>query len=538
VYWYPDTSSGQTANICKYDNDYPEYMLEWQTTFLFQDACSCCDEHVCSDVNSGNYPELQDALAVCDMTGVSATMPTMPVTDPVVVMTEDPTNSPTSRPTTSSPTTSSPTTCTDCHWYPDTGTGITDKICKYGNDYPPFMVQYEAMFLFNDACACCAEHDCGDSSNGDFPELEVALTSCGSGAAAIGTSEPTAPNPTTSAPTTANPTTSAPTTANPTANPTTRSPTKNPTTSPSMNPTTSSPTPRATGTNGKYYYAYPDVLNGNSKCLWGTDYPDFMELEANKPDWLFDSIEECCAVKTCTAAPTSSPTISEYWYPDIYSMTPKCIKGSNYEPWMENERYGIDLIGTTVSFLFTTYDLCCAAHPCDDGTTETDGTESPPPSDVVTYIDEDFEAGNSNALPWTFSGAANWSVSTSRSVTPGKHSLRSGDLNGIGGKSTVVSIKVDSSLGAYLMFDYYVGISATFDRFEFRVDGDLKHMDKSPSGEWERYLQNLSPGPHTISFHVITYNPIPSFDRSNDLEEFGDGFVYLDNIEFQASTRR
>ena len=529
TYWYPDTSAGQTANICKEGNDYPDYMLDWPSTFLFQDACGCCEEHDCSDVDSGNYPELQEALAVCDMTDLSATMPTEPVTEPA---TDGPTKSPTS----------SPTKCSDCYWYPDTGTGETDNICKYGNDYLPFMVTYSEKFLFDDACACCSEHDCGDSSNGDHPELEEALATCGGGSS----SSSATPNPTTRAPT------KSPTTRAPTKNPTTRAPTKNPTTSPSMNPTTSSPTPRATGTNGKYYYAYPDVLNGNAKCLWGTDYPDFMELEANKPDWLFDSIEECCAVKgyTCTASPSSSPTKTptsspietEYWYPDIQATINKCIRGSDYDPWMANERYGMNSVSNPLSYLFTTYDLCCAAHGCDNtggGTTETDGgTDAPPPSDVVTYVDEGFEAGNSNALPWTFSGAANWQVSTSRSVSPGTHSLRSGDLNGIGGKSSVVSIKVDSSLGAYFMFDYYVGIGAPFDRFEFRVDGDLKHMDKSPSGEWERYLQNLSPGPHTISFHVITYSPVPSFDRNNDVDEFGDGFVYLDNLEFQALSRR
>lgn len=53
----------------------------------------------------------------------------------------------------------------------------------------------------------------------------------------------------------------------------------------------------ATGPSGKAIYAYPDIVNGNEICLFDDSWPDFMALENNRDDFLFDSLEDCCDAK-------------------------------------------------------------------------------------------------------------------------------------------------------------------------------------------------------------------------------------------------
>ena len=212
-----------------------------------------------------------------------------------------------------------------------------------------------------------------------------------------------------------------------------------------------------------------------------------------------------------------------------------CVKGTDYDYWMENERFGIDSQSNPMSYLFTTREGCCIAHGCDSDVTE----PVTPPSDVMGYIEEGFE-GAEGIFHWIHGGTsthlADWARTSSKasSFSSGTHSFRSGDLNNIGGKSSDLSVKVSSASGAFMRFEYFVSIGDPFDHFEFLIDGVPKHKDYSPGSEWKRYAVGISPGQHTISWHVISDPDVPSFLRSVHPETFGNGHVYLDNVEFIA----
>jgi len=184
------------------------------------------------------------------------------------------------------------------------------------------------------------------------------------------------------------------------------------------------------------------------------------------------------------------------------------------------------------AYLFTTERLCCIEHTCIEGAESSDAS----PHDVLTYIDENFDGGLGDTKGmWIHGGTtthiADWRLTTHKKHS-GRKSLRSGSLNHKRGKSSDVSLKVDSSKGAQLSFWYYVDVARPFDFFEFRYDGVLNHVDESPSGGWMQFNLLIGPGSHTISFHVISLNTAVSIDRSENLEQYGTGFVYIDDLQF------
>jgi len=187
------------------------------------------------------------------------------------------------------------------------------------------------------------------------------------------------------------------------------------------------------------------------------------------------------------------------------------------------------------SQLFDAYGECCAKHSCDLGTVPSDGERT---SNVLTYVDETFEGGGVTTGKWIHGGTtthvSDWHISTGKSHG-GTHSLRSGDLNNKRGKSSDVTLTVDSSMGAMLKLWYFVDVSDPFDFFEIRVDGILKHRDGSLGSGWKQYVLGMQPGEQTISFHVVSPNSVVSIDRS--VGGFGTGVVYVDDLEFKPITR-
>jgi len=183
--------------------------------------------------------------------------------------------------------------------------------------------------------------------------------------------------------------------------------------------------------------------------------------------------------------------------------------------------------------LFTTERRCCVQHNCVEGAESSDA----PPGDVLTYIDEDFDDGLGDTDGMWIHGGTTTHVADWRLTTHEKHSgtqsFRSGDLNQKRGKSSDASLKVDSSNGGLLSFWYYVDVARPFDYFEFRFDGILNHVDAAPSGRWMQLQLGVNPGPHTMSLHVISPNSAVSIDRSDKVEQFGTGFVYVDDLKFE-----
>jgi len=190
------------------------------------------------------------------------------------------------------------------------------------------------------------------------------------------------------------------------------------------------------------------------------------------------------------------------------------------------------------SYLFQSYDDCCARHTCPLGASPNDDPAERI-TDVVTHADEDFNRANSlDALPWIHGGTsthvAGWHT-TSHMKHTGSRSIRSGDLNGMRGKSSDLMLKLDSSRGGTVEFWYYADVGNPFDYFEFKIDGNLNHRDGMPSEMWQKYELGVAPGRHDISFHLISPSHAVSVDRN--IDAFGTGVVYVDNFKFTPSTR-
>lgn len=182
--------------------------------------------------------------------------------------------------------------------------------------------------------------------------------------------------------------------------------------------------------------------------------------------------------------------------------------------------------------LFDSMGDCCSVHQCDPGATPSD--EDPTidqnvERNVMLIVDEDFE--NSDTLPWVHGGLADWHITTSESVS-GTHSMRSGDLNSQRNTSSDLTLKVDSSRGAFFKFSYMAEVSDPFDHFTFRVDGVVQHMDRSPFYDWRQYSLGIQPGPHELSFHVEAPAGSITIPRSTDPDSMGTGVVYIDDLQF------
>lgn len=187
--------------------------------------------------------------------------------------------------------------------------------------------------------------------------------------------------------------------------------------------------------------------------------------------------------------------------------------------------------------LFRSKAECCAEHQCDDSLLNSDVQEKPAneqPNDVVTHAHETFESGNLNGLPWKHTGVAHWHI-TRHKAHQGTHSMRSGNLNGQRGAPTDATLKIDSASGGILKFWYLADVSDPFDFFEFKLDGSVRHRDGAPSGQWSKLELGISPGPHEITFRVASPSSALTFDRSVDIEHFGEGVVYIDNLEWKPS---
>lgn len=583
-YWYP-VAIIESGNVsCEFGKGYPLYMLEEGLSHLFlnEEECNNAWEVIrVADDDAGDG----------DSTGTVAT------TTATVVITPSPTDSPTM----SMSPTASPTL--PRYWWPDT-TNPEINACVYSNTYLEYMMQFSEFFLYDDACSCCETHECFDMEG--YDSVAGTLSECDmEGNFATMPTEPAQDDAGVVTTSTATTTTSTTTTANPTQ-------------PPSPPPTLAPTLPK--GPNGKTIYAYPLVLDGIKLCVYDDSYPDWMVIDGNRDYFIYSSFQECCDAKgyPCTGQPTVSPSLEPttsspsdspttsmpttapptkspsqspskrpslsptkelVWFPDIHSENINaCIIGTDedYESWMANDKYGRDDISK--SFLFSTYEKCCLAHACDDPAPISDADIPPlrdPPSDVVTYINENFEEGcppeyegvssqdnylkgdqvsvdgvvyecmhsppsyncaqtgsepgtsgagdlawdkvgtctgtATEALPWIFTGDRNWELTSLRSVS-GSHSIRSGDLNGLADAESVLSIKIDSISGGYIKFSYFADLGTPFEWFDFEIDGQIKHRFAEVETEWLEYPEQGYDVSVGPGRHTITFKVVTSSD--------------------------
>ena len=492
--WYPEVDINEGIIVCLYGNEYPMYMAERPEGHLFESEDECYDFF-------GQPPPTTTAATTTTTTTASTTteatvMPAPPV-DPIEITTEAP------------PTTTTADTITGLpeYWYPDIHSELNQ--CKFDDLYDSFMAKphYHAAYLFSSKEGCCNEHDCGSMVEAIVTEATM----------------PTTPTTTT--------------------------------------------TTLPTGPNGKTIYAYPDLPSNNDNCIMDDNYLDWMATGNNFKRYMFLSIRECCISNgyACTAEPTVAPSSSPsksptppptsspsktptpapsakpteiaqnigsttakmWWYADIHADGNACVYGDGHESWQTREN----------GKLFEIKDECCLAIGCDAEYLETDATPVPKsakPRDVVTFANEDFESGKMDGLPFIHGGTtthvADWHI-TKHKAKSGTQSLRSGNLNKKRGKSSDLTLKIDSISGLKVSFYYLADVGDPFDHFEFQLDGNLRHKDGRPTKQWQFFEMGVSPGPHEISFHLTSPSGAIKFDRSVSVDKFGAGAVMIDQLK-------
>ena len=106
---------------------------------------------------------------------------------------------------------------------------------------------------------------------------------------------------------------------------------------------------------GKREYWYPNVISNDRECIHNSNYPKWMTLSTNRPNFIFNTQEECCIQHDCPV----KKVVSEYWYPNSLSTNEEreCIHDSSYADWMSLEV-------NAPNFLFTSEEECCIKHDC------------------------------------------------------------------------------------------------------------------------------------------------------------------------------
>ncbi len=129
-----------------------------------------------------------------------------------------------------------------------------------------------------------------------------------------------------------------------------------------------------------------------------------------------------------------------------------------------------------------------------------------------------FETGNFSAMPWTFSGNANWSVQSAE-VYAGNHAARSGAIGHNANSS--LQVIVDCGAGGTVSFWYKVSSEANYDYLEFYVDGTRRDRWSGEVG-WAEYTTTVSAGVHTFRWNYTKdWSVVGGQDRA-----------WIDNVTF------
>merc|ERR1711862_588824 len=122
--------------------------------------------------------------------------------------------------------------------------------------------------------------------------------------------------------------------------------------------------------------------------------------------------------------------------------------------------------------------------------------------------------------------------------------MGSGDLNGEHSVSSEIGLRVDSSRGGFLQFWYKASVSWPYDRFVVTMNGEEEFVADSPTRNpprdpWMRFDMFVPAGEATLALRVETYPEWEGGDfSSRDPEGDGEGFVYVDDFKFYATTYR
>ena len=72
------------------------------------------------------------------------------------------------------------------------------------------------------------------------------------------------------------------------------------------------------------------------------------------------------------------------------------------------------------------------------------------------------------------------------------------------------------------------------------MDGNVAKKNTFPTGGvddltkgWTTFMMGIAPGRHTLTWTVKSDSSTPGFSRSVDLNRYGTGFVYIDDVTFK-----
>jgi subtilisin family serine protease len=146
--------------------------------------------------------------------------------------------------------------------------------------------------------------------------------------------------------------------------------------------------------------------------------------------------------------------------------------------------------------------------------------------DIDLYLSalsgEGFETGNFSAMPWTFSGNANWFVQ-SNTVHGGSYAAQSGDVSN--NQSSTMQVVVDCGAGGEVSFWYKVSSEANYDYLQFYVDSSLKSEWAGEVG-WAQYTTTVTAGTHTFRW---------TFDKDYSVSD-GSDCGWVDDIVFPGGS--
>jgi hypothetical protein len=143
---------------------------------------------------------------------------------------------------------------------------------------------------------------------------------------------------------------------------------------------------------------------------------------------------------------------------------------------------------------------------------------------TVGIILENFETGNFNSYPWTFSDNANWTIDNTNSHE-GTYSARSGYI-GHNQSTTLQTIRV-LTVGGNITFWYKVSSENNFDFLRFYVDGVQQgQWSGTAVTTWTQATYALTAGTRTLTW---TYSKDGSVIGGSDA-------AWIDDIIFPPST--
>ncbi|MBI4559772.1 MAG: right-handed parallel beta-helix repeat-containing protein, partial [Candidatus Hydrogenedentes bacterium] len=140
---------------------------------------------------------------------------------------------------------------------------------------------------------------------------------------------------------------------------------------------------------------------------------------------------------------------------------------------------------------------------------------------VPSALTEDFETGNFSRLPWTFSGNANWAITT-LDKHGGTYSAKAGTISS--SQSSTIQVIQTTSAGN-ITFWRKVSSEATYDKLTFYID-NVSKATWSGTVAWSQLSYAVTAGSHTFKW---TYSKDATISSGSDT-------AWIDDIQFPGIT--